>query len=113
MPTNRGDITNPLIGFHGHLDTVASAGDDLAFVHGDVLALVRDQQGGEELVEGPSLAIPRTLRRVAGLEVRGGESGTRGGESGGKAGRVRYCNRGRKRGRVRYCNMGKQKSRLT
>jgi hypothetical protein len=30
-------MTNPLIGFHGHLDTVASAGDDLVFVYGDVL----------------------------------------------------------------------------
>jgi hypothetical protein len=40
---------------------------------GDVLAWVRAQQGGEELVEGPSLAIPRTLRRVAGLDVRGRE----------------------------------------
>ena len=39
------------------LDTVASAGDDLAFVHGDVLTEVRDQQGVEELVEGASLAL--------------------------------------------------------
>ena len=34
-----------------------SAGDDLAFVYGDVLTEVRDQQGGEELVEGASLAL--------------------------------------------------------
>ena len=36
-PDEQRDVTNPPIGFHGHPDTVASAGDDLAFVYGDVL----------------------------------------------------------------------------
>src|SRR5271165_1682121 len=51
-------------------EATVTSGDELAFVYGDVLTEVRDQQGGEELVECASLALSSwTLSSTSALFV--------------------------------------------